>query len=62
MKVSQMTLQGKVTAASATSVTVTPGVDTWDSRCAGTITTLTIAGTGMSGFAVGDPLTVRISG
>jgi hypothetical protein len=62
MKASQVIVQGKVTAATGTAVTITPGVDTMDKAASGAITTLVINGTGLTGYAVGDPLTVRISG
>jgi hypothetical protein len=62
MKMPQVLLQGKVTAASATAVTVTPGTDTWDAKGAGTITTVVINGTGLTGFAVGNWITIRVNG
>jgi hypothetical protein len=56
----EIRVHGRVTAASATSVTVTPGT-AHDAAAAGTISTVTIAGTGLKGFAVGDPIAVRFT-
>ena len=62
MKTPQITVQGKVTAASATAVTVTPGVSTWDVNAGGKLNTVVLNGTGLVGYAVGDPITVTVSG
>lgn len=62
MKVPEMTIATTVTAASATSVTLTPTVDRWDKSEGGVITTLTIAGTGLAGYTVGDRVRVRVNG
>ena len=51
----------RVTAASATAVTVTPSVDTMDTGGSGQVSTVTINGTGLKGFAVGDSLAVKIT-
>ena len=58
----EVTLEATVTAASATSVTLTPTVDTWDRQSVGAVTTVTIAGTGLKGFATGNRVRVRING
>lgn len=52
---------GKVTAASATAVTITPGVDTMDRGGVGSLTTVVLNGTGLTGFRVGEPLAVRVT-
>jgi hypothetical protein len=57
----QLTIMGRVTAASATSVQVTPHGDTWDSKGSGTIATITISGSNLAGFHLNDPLAVRIT-
>ena len=62
MKAPQIVVQGRVTAASATAVTVTPGVNTWDTKAGGAITTVVVNGTGLVGYAVGDPITVTLAG
>jgi len=62
MNTPELTIATTVTAASATSVVLTPTVDTWDRAGSGVITTLTIAGTGLAGYTVGDRVRVRVSG
>ena len=62
MKAPQIVVQGRVTAASATVVTVTPGVSTWDVNAGGKLNTIDLKGTGLVGYAVGDPITVTVSG
>jgi hypothetical protein len=64
MTTGQLTVQGTVTASTATAITVTPSVDTWDRACAGgIITTLVINGTTLTGLGarVGDRITVRLN-
>ena len=62
MKIPQAPINGTVTAATATAVTITPGVDTMDKGAVGaSITTVVLNGTGFSQFRVGDNITVRVS-
>ena len=61
MKTPELQIRGKVTTANATGTVVTPGPDTNDVRPGGAITSVTLTGTGLTGFAVGDPITLRIN-
>jgi len=57
------TMQGRVSASTATAITLTPGVDTFDRPSGGAaITTVVINGTGLAalGARVGDWLCVRV--
>lgn len=62
MKAAQVTLVGKVTTSTATAVTITPGVDSMDRQAGGVVSTVVINGTGLVGYPVGSPITVRVSG
>ena len=62
MQVPSTTINGKVSAATATAVTITPGVDTMDKGGIGaTVTSVVLNGTGFSQFRVGDNISVRVS-
>jgi hypothetical protein len=64
MTTGQLTVQGTVTASTATAITVTPSVDTWDRAVGGgLITTVVINGTTLTGLGarVGDRITVRLN-
>ena len=63
MQQPELTIAATVTAKTAqTSVVLTPTNDRWDRYAGGVIGTITIAGTGLVGYTVGDRVTVRISG
>ena len=63
MKQPELTVETKVTTVTAgTAVTLTPTNDRWDRYAGGTIGTVVINGTGLTGYTVGDRITVRISG
>lgn len=56
----EIRVPGTVTAASATSVVVTPNT-LHDAAAGGTISTVTIAGTSLRGYAVGDHIVVKLT-
>jgi hypothetical protein len=63
MKTPELRIQGTLTAGTATALTITPSVDSMDNKPGGTITTVVVNGTGLTGagVAVGDRLEVRIT-
>ena len=64
MKTPELRLEGKVASVTATVVGITLGPDSMDGKPHGTITGVTISGTGLTGLAVavGDPVTVQVNG
>jgi hypothetical protein len=63
MKIPELRVQGTVTTATVTALTVTPSVDTMDKQAGGAIATVVVNGTGLgaTGVAVGDRVEVRIT-
>ena len=59
----ELTVETTVTTVtSTTSFVLTPTVDRWDQNEGGKISTITVAGTGFTGYRVGDRVRVRING
>jgi hypothetical protein len=54
MVVAETRFDCRVTSASATSVQLEPTADTWDRASFGQLSTITLSGTQLRGFAVGD--------
>jgi hypothetical protein len=61
MKTPQIELDVRVSASTATAVTLTPNVDSPDRAAAGLISTLVINGSALTGYAVGDRIHVRLN-
>jgi hypothetical protein len=61
MKTPEVRLDTRVTTATGTSIVLTPTTEGWDAQAGGVLTTITLAGTGFTGVAVGDRLHVGVS-